>query len=238
MKYTYLLIDIFTVAMPLAFSFEGRIGFYKKWLYLLPAMLITAAIFIVWDHYFTLAGVWSFNHKYTLGLDIWSLPLEEILFFITVPYSCVFIYENVRLFKPRQVLPRSLSIIVLVLAAVSGVLAFLASAQAYTLSVTFGMAVFLPLAVWALSDMQLENFILTFFISILPMLVVNGILTALPVVRYDDLQNCGVRLGTIPVEDFLYGALLLGLNITLYEMLQSIAARIGSGSNKMSHADV
>lgn len=238
MKYTYLLIDIFTVAMPLAFSFESRISFYKKWLYLLPAMIITAAIFIVWDHYYTLAGVWSFNHHYNLGLDIWSLPLEEILFFITVPYSCVFIYENVRLFKPRQRLPRRLSVIVLVLAAVSGVLAFIASDKAYTLSVTFGMAAFLPLAVWVLSDLQLENFIITFFISILPMLVVNGILTALPVVRYDDMQNCGVRLGTIPVEDFLYGALLLGLNITLYEVLQSIAARTGAGSNKMRHADV
>lgn len=238
MKYTYLLIDIFTVAMPLAFSFDSRVAFYKKWKYLVPAMLITAALFIVWDHYFTLAGVWSFNHKYTLGLDIWSLPLEEVLFFVTVPYSCVFIYENMISYKPKKLLPEKLWVILLLIAVVFGVLAFSASGRAYTLSVTLGMAIFLPLSVWLLSDMHLENFILTFFISILPMLVVNGILTALPVVRYDDLQNCGVRLGTIPVEDFLYGALLLGLNITLYEVLQSIAARIGAGSNKMSHADV
>lgn len=238
MKYTYLLIDFFTVIMPLVFSFDRRVAFYKKWKYLVPAMLITAAIFIVWDHYFTLAGVWSFNHKYTLGLDVWSLPVEEVLFFLTVPYSCVFIYENVISYKPKKLLPEKLWVILLLIAAVFGVLAFSASGRAYTLSVTLGMAIFLPLSVWLLSAEQLENFVLAFFISILPMLAVNGVLTALPVVSYDDHQNCGVRIGTIPVEDFLYGALLLGINICLYEVLQSIAARRRSGSNKMSRADV
>ncbi|MBS1625719.1 MAG: lycopene cyclase domain-containing protein [Bacteroidetes bacterium] len=225
MKYTYLLIDIFTVVMPLVFSFDSRVAFYKKWKYLLPAMLVTAAIFIVWDHYFTVAGVWSFNHAYTLDLDIWSLPVEEILFFITVPYSCVFIYENVRCYKPRKLLSDSLWIVLLILPAVFGILAYMSAARAYTLSVTMGMTIFLPLAVWALRADQLENFVLSFLVSILPMLVVNGILTALPVVRYDDLQNCGIRLGTIPIEDFLYGALLLGINICIYEVLQSIATR-------------
>ncbi len=238
MKYTYLLIDFFTVVMPLVFSFDSRVAFYKKWKYLVPAMLITAAIFIVWDHYFTLASVWSFNHRYTLGFDIWVLPIEEVLFFITVPYSCVFIYENVLCYKPKQWLPERLGSILIFVAVVSGVLAYLSIGHAYTLSVTLGMAVLLPVSVWLLGAVQLEGFVLAFFISIIPMLIVNGILTALPVVSYDDHQNCGVRIGTIPVEDFLYGALLLGINICLYEVMQSIAARNSSGSNKMSRADV
>ena len=81
MKYTYLLIDVLTIAVPFMRSFEYRLRFYKKWRFLIPSLIITATIFIIGDHFFTVWGIWSFNHKYTLSLDAWSLPAEEILFF-------------------------------------------------------------------------------------------------------------------------------------------------------------
>src|SRR5687767_9787079 len=56
-------------------------------------MIITTALFIVWDMAFTRMGVWGFNPKYVSGLYIYNLPIEEILFFICIPYSCVFLYE-------------------------------------------------------------------------------------------------------------------------------------------------
>jgi lycopene cyclase domain-containing protein len=49
------------------------------------------------------------------------------------------------------------------------------------------------------------------------MFVVNGVLTGLPVVIYNNMENSGIRIGTIPVEDFLYNAILLAMNIGLYE---------------------
>jgi len=49
------------------------------------------------------------------------------------------------------------------------------------------------------------------------MAVVNGLLTSLPVVTYDNMQNLGIRIGTIPIEDFLYAAILLSMNISLYQ---------------------
>jgi lycopene cyclase domain-containing protein len=54
-------------------------------------------------------------------------------------------------------------------------------------------------------------------ISLIPMAIVNGFLTALPVVIYDNTQNLGIRIGSIPVEDFIYSAILLLMNIALYE---------------------
>ena len=59
-----------------------------------------------------------------------------------------------------------------------------------------------------------------YLVSLVPFFLVNGVLTALPVVRYNDAENVGLRMGTIPVEDSIYLLLLLLLNVNLYEYLK------------------
>src|SRR5687768_9043401 len=92
-KYLYLTLDLLTIIFPLLFSFYSKANFSKKWKYLWPAVVLPGIIFIAWDEYFTRLGFWGFNEAYLSGLYIASLPLEEILFFICIPYACVFTYE-------------------------------------------------------------------------------------------------------------------------------------------------
>jgi lycopene cyclase domain-containing protein len=47
--------------------------------------------------------------------------------------------------------------------------------------------------------------------------IINGYLTWRPIVLYGEGYYLGVRLFTIPIEDFLYGFALLTLNITIWE---------------------
>ncbi|MFN8323082.1 MAG: lycopene cyclase domain-containing protein [Chitinophagales bacterium] len=220
MKYTYLLIDFFSILVPLLFSFESKMKFYRKWNQLFPALLLTAFVFIVWDYFKTRNGVWTFSEVYTVGIRFFGLPVEEILFFFAIPYSCVFIYESVFYYVKQPVFGNKM-------VAVSGVVSVLALAgsafsrgQIYTFSVLFLLAIVLPIAVSLLSSDQYDKFLLTYLISLFPMAVVNGMLTALPVVTYNNAENMGVRVGSIPVEDFVYSFLLLISNVLLYEMFR------------------
>ncbi|HNP54962.1 MAG TPA: lycopene cyclase domain-containing protein, partial [Ferruginibacter sp.] len=99
--YTYFLILALSLAGPLALSFDSKVGFYKKWRYLFPAMIIPALLYIGWDMWFTHQQIWSFNPDYISGIHIYNLPIEEVLFFFVVPYCCVFIYECIRAYFPN-----------------------------------------------------------------------------------------------------------------------------------------
>lgn len=48
-------------------------------------------------------------------------------------------------------------------------------------------------------------------------LVANGYLTWRPIVMYGPEHFLGVRLGTIPLEDFVYGFALIGMSVVLWE---------------------
>jgi lycopene cyclase domain-containing protein len=53
------------------------------------------------------------------------------------------------------------------------------------------------------------------------MAFVNGILTGNPVLIYNDAENLGIRIGTIPFEDFFYNLLYMTWMITLFEIFKS-----------------
>ena len=70
----------------------------------------------------------------------------------------------------------------------------------------------------------LKQFYLTFLVMLIPFFLVNGILTGTgiesEVVWYDNAQNLGIRLGTIPIEDVVYAFSLILLNLLLFEMFR------------------
>ena len=93
MKELYLIINIASVLVPFLFSFHPKIQFYKKFNSLFAAIFIALIVFIPWDILFTHLCVWGFNSNYVLGIYFLNLPVEEVLFFICIPYSCAFTYH-------------------------------------------------------------------------------------------------------------------------------------------------
>ncbi|MBK8661098.1 MAG: lycopene cyclase domain-containing protein [Ignavibacteriales bacterium] len=101
----YLLINLLTVLFPVILSFEKKISFYKKFKYLLFSILTVSPFYLVWDAVATSRGDWGFSPEYLIEIYIFGLPLEEVLFFVTVPYSCIFIFETVKLYIPEKKTP-------------------------------------------------------------------------------------------------------------------------------------
>ncbi len=223
-KYLYLAIDFFSILFPFLFSFYAKYNFSKKWKYLWLAILLPAIFFVVWDEWFTHMGVWGFNPRYLTGLYIGSLPIEEILFFICIPYACVFTYEAVNYLMSWRMDIKQQNLITDILAALLFLLGVIFFDRWYT-SVTFILAsAFLNLHRWVWKSDYLGKFYVAFLFILIPFFLTNGILTGTgieeQVVWYNDAENLGIRMLTIPVEDTFYGMLLLLMNVSLFEYLQ------------------
>jgi lycopene cyclase domain-containing protein len=79
----------------------------------------------------------------------------------------------------------------------------------------------LALHVFVLKSPYLGRFYLGYAVSLIPFFLVNGILTGWlldePIVWYNNAENLGVRLNTIPIEDSQYLLFFLLLTLTFYE---------------------
>ena len=187
-------------------------------------MIIPALFYIIWDIYFTSKGVWHFNEQYITGIKLGNLPVEEVLFFFIVPYCCVFIYECIRSYFPLLKNKTSADIFLKILALVlliTGIVFYDKYYTSWTFILNAVFIVMIYLCRGYFKTFDAVSFLVSYAICIIPFLIVNGFLTAIPVVIYNDVENLGMRIYTIPFEDTFYGMLLVLMNIVLYEKLKN-----------------
>jgi lycopene cyclase domain-containing protein len=242
MKFTYLLIDLFSVLVPFVFSFHPKLKFYKNWPSLFPAIILTGAVFIAWDMYFTHLKIWGFNADYLTGIQVGNLPLEEILFFLCIPYSCVFTYACLKVMIKKNIAGSTQRVISSSLIALSLVMALCFRSLSYTGYAFTVLAVLLFVAQFILRAKWLSRFYIAYVLLLLPFIIVNGMLTGTglksPVVWYNSAHIIGLRILSIPVEDIFYGMDLILLNIMIYSLLSArIYMRRKSRRKALMHAN-
>ncbi|MDZ7265991.1 MAG: lycopene cyclase domain-containing protein [candidate division KSB1 bacterium] len=223
MKIEYLLFNLCVLAGPLLMSFEKKIYFFSRWRPAMAAILLVAPGFILWDAAVT-GRHWWFNPSYTLDFRIAGLPLEEWLFFFTVPFAALFVWEVIGFYLPdrRHAAAKGFALL-LWLAPLPGVLA-LCHGREYT-----GLML-LAVSLTAVLDRLLQTRLLSrqrvllyFAATLMLNVICNGYLTARPVVVYNAAHHLGLRVGTIPIEDFGYGFALIMPVTILYEKFRGTA---------------
>lgn len=223
-QYLYLLIDFACIVIPFLFSFHPKLQFHKEWRHFFPAMIAVGMFFLIWDEIFTANGFWGFDSRYITGIKLGHLPLEEILFFVCIPYACVFTYHCFKKLLPKQPAKQLGNFFGFFLLGFSITLAIKYSDRWYTV-LTFTFLALTLLFTKLTNNWKHLAMIVIGYVVILPFFFLsNGILTGsfIPdqIVWYNDAENIGKRIFTIPFEDGFYGFLLIFMNVELFEWLR------------------
>jgi lycopene cyclase domain-containing protein len=222
--YLYLLINFFTVIVCFIFSFHPKIQFSRYFKEFLWASLLVGIVFIAWDAWFTKIGVWWFNDKYLLGIRFFGLPIEELLFFICIPFSCVFTYFCLTTFFKLDWKPLPQNIFVIVCIAASLVISYFFRERIYTFMTFLSTAGSLFILHYILKVKWIGKVSFIYLLLMPGFLMVNGILTGTglesPIVNYNPDEFIGLRILTIPVEDTVYGYDLILWNIFFFELFR------------------
>ena len=220
MKSLYLYVNFFTILIPFIFSFHKKIKFNRHFSAFLKASVIVAIPFILWDAYFTSIGVWGFNDDYTIGLKVLGLPLEEVLFFFCIPFSCLFTYHCLTTFFSFKWTARAEQVVIAMLVVFLFITGGFFVTHLYTSVTFFILGVLLLLLKYVLKVTWLPKLLSVYLVLLIPFTIVNGILTGTgieaPVVWYNEAHIIGIRMLTIPFEDIFYGLDLILLNVFFY----------------------
>lgn len=224
MNSLYLLLNLGSLSIPFLYSFHPKLKFYKLWKFLCISIITSMLIFIPWDVIFTVNGIWGFNESYFLGLKVLSLPIEEWLFFICIPYACVFTHYALLYYFPKMQLPKlitkQISYTLIIILLIVGVFNY---DKWYTF-VNFSLAIVMTCIVLFKNQKLLQSYYLTFLVMLIPFFIVNGVLTGSfienEVVWYNNNENLGIRLFTIPIEDTVYAFSLILMNLFIVKQLE------------------
>jgi len=225
----YSILLISSISVPLMLSFDKKLQFYKRWKIVLPSITIVAIFYIIFDVYLTELGVWGFNYRYIQNIFILNLPIEECLFFFVIPYASIFLHASFVLYFPKiqlnNVFTKLISTLLII---VSILLIILYFDRIYTVY-AFSLLIIALIISFFDKTRNLNKFYITFLIILIPFLLINSILTgsfiAQEVVWYNNTENIGIRIFTIPVEDFAYGFSLILFNLLLISKLDIFTKR-------------
>lgn len=221
MIYEYLIFNIFILSGPLLLFFWKRKDIFKPRIRpLLISIFLAATIFAIWDQ-LVVNYFWSFNPDYITGLFLADLPIEEVLFFITVPFACLFLWVNYNK-RVNHDEARKLPLILILLAFLLGAL-LLSKRLVYSGSVSLIFSLVMMLDVFLKTKLFTKKSFLffIFFITNALTFIFNLYLTARPVVVYNELVKTNINILTIPIEDFVFGMALISLTIIIYEKILS-----------------
>lgn len=185
---------------------------------LVAGFVLVSLPFILWDFWAANAGHWDFNKSYVYGPWLFSVPLEEILFFITVPLACIYVWGVICKYSNsvRKISNQNLRAAFFLATLMSTLLLILYWQNGYTRSAIISFLVMLLLLLWRRDIANLPQFWAYQLATLALFLLANGMLTALPIITYGEGAIIGFKIGTIPIEDFIFNFALLNSWLVIY----------------------
>lgn len=224
-NYYYIALDICSFLIPFLFSFEKKwMNFIRFWKPFFSAIILVGLFFIIWDIYFAFENVWGFNNEYLIGIRWFKLPLEEWLFFLLIPYASNFIHYSLEYFFPKLELSKNITQSITIVLFVVSLGVFTWNLDKIYTAASFGLFALLMLFQMLFQWKYARRFYLSFIVIYIPFFFVNSALTGSysdnPVVFYNDAENLGIRIVTMPLEDSFYCFSMLYGSVLVFEFLR------------------
>ncbi len=103
-QYLILMAGCLVITAPLELA-GARV--YRQAARLARAVLPVALVFLIWDALAIAGQVWSYNPAYVTGVRLpFSIPVEELVFFLVVPVCGILTYAGVQAVARRWPAPR------------------------------------------------------------------------------------------------------------------------------------
>jgi lycopene cyclase domain-containing protein len=92
---TYLVLMAACLLATLPLELTLKAGVYRRPRRWLAAVAPVLLVFSLWDWVAIRRGHWTYSQRYTTGVELLGLPLEELVFFVVVPTCALLTYQAV-----------------------------------------------------------------------------------------------------------------------------------------------
>lgn len=229
LAYAEILLAIF---VPVALiSFLTPISRYRKYRPLIISIAVVAPVYIIWDQLAVIFGTWKFDSSHVIGIFFFHLPVEEVAFFLVVPFSTLLIFEVIRSHIREKISVRNMEIVSSIIIILLIMLGLFNISRSYTSIASFFAAASISIGI--VFDRQLMTSVSLWIyiaISYIPFVFFDHLMVTLPVFTYGKGAIIGLRIADIPVEEFLYVFSLL----LSYAIVYDLSARLLFSKGKSS----
>lgn len=220
-NYWYLLILFVMSAVTMFLFVKKTIVFFTELKYMIPAIIFSGGIFILLNIRLLEIGIISFNYNFLVGKNLLNLPIEEWLFLLLISLFSfsVYILVNVNLANFEK--PNLFLAISVILLLVFGFGAWFSREKLVPFFIFFLLTIYFGYTIFRNRfKMHLSKFYVSYGIAVVPFFLFKGILYSLPVIFYNNEHILGIRLFSVPIEEFGFFFLLMLINITIFEYLR------------------
>lgn len=220
-NFLYLFINLLIFLPVFILSLKTDVKPHRHIRGLLVGYLLVSLPFIVWDIWATSQGHWGFNSQYVTGVSLFGMPIEEYLFFITVPFAMIYVWGVIKKFVADGSTNILLPLLILGLAMGSSVWLLISQwSNGYTRFAAVAMLITVIFTV--MSRLAFTKRFWAFQLLLLGLfLIFNSVLTGLPIVTYGSDAIIGFRIGDIPLEDFYFNFAFINLFLLVFNRVDS-----------------
>ncbi|MFT5859133.1 MAG: lycopene cyclase domain-containing protein [Flavobacteriaceae bacterium] len=226
MNYLFISLDIALLFFVLVLGTYKPVNFMRRWKSAFLAGSIMAIVSSLMSLLLTSSGIIGFNPEFSLGLIVYNLPIEELLFYFSFPLFSIFIYENLKYYFRKTPMRWTNLIVKLFIPGFCLFIALLEDSGTYTLAV-LGLTT-LTFVLWSLYP-SLQKIAATYLICLLPYLLTRYLLIGTEInpssIWHNESHQLSIKIGTLPMEEIADGFALIVASTILYEIIQKLRLR-------------